>query len=85
MITAATYFALTDEGKAAIARDKRGLPLGYWLWSPEDTARYYRENPRTPNAGPPGDRQDRAAWLEYRKWEEREIAVGRLDGSLESR
>ena len=67
-VEAETYFALTDEGKAAVARDNRGLPLGYWLWSKEAWERYYRENPRVPYT--PRYKEDRAAWIEYRKWED---------------
>ena len=52
-ISAETYFALTEEGKAAIVRDTRDLPIGYWDWALEDQARYKRENPRAENKGPP--------------------------------
>jgi hypothetical protein len=47
------YFALTDAEKAEVPRDARGLPYGYWAWSREAWDRYGRENPRTPEAGPP--------------------------------
>ena len=54
-ISADTYFALTEEGKATIVRDTRDLPIGYWDWALEDQARYKRENPRAENKGPPGE------------------------------
>jgi hypothetical protein len=50
------YFALTDEEKREVPRDALGRPFGYWTWSNEAWNRYHRENPRTPNAGPPRER-----------------------------
>lgn len=52
-ISEATYFSMTDAEKAAVPRDAMGKPCGYWSWSTEGWSRYYRENPREPNAGPP--------------------------------
>lgn len=50
-ISADAYFALTGEGKGRASRDEMGMPLGYWLWSKDDWAKYNKENPRTPNQG----------------------------------
>jgi hypothetical protein len=42
-ISADDYFALTDKEKY---EDACGRPFGYWRWSKEAHARYFKENPR---------------------------------------